>query len=384
MTEEPNRKAGEFDETTSYSFLYFLVAGATLFVTLWAFWDDEYTRRGYKEFQDVFFKEQYVRAETEYKTNTEKILAKEQEITASIASEEQKMADSDEYQELADVAWESQNRLDEVNEEQKFAKSHLDEYYYYYKKAMHEGKNFEVQLAKVHDTEKEIQEFNPVIAELKLKRDEAEENLLKFKAKKENLEKELAKLVGDIQILEGRMDYYKPLPFFWRPAEILQTVIPSYGKNNFQEITYKVDRCQTCHIAYDDAYYENFEHPLKSHPHVDLYIKKHDPLVTGCTWCHKGQGTATAPAEDAHGSHHEMDQSTGINEPILLGNFMQANCRNCHAPQVELEGAPILSKGKKLFIKWAIDSRPISFLIRPTRSMVLVRVLPPAPKVTET
>lgn len=351
MTEDPNRKEGEFDETTSYSFLYFLVAGATLFVTLWAFWDDEYTRRGYKEFQDVYYKEQYNRTETDYKAVAEKIQVKEQEILAAITQEEKKLDDNSEYEKLADAALEAQFSLADVVEEQKFAKSRLDEYYYYYKKAMHEGKNFEVQLAKVHDTEKEIEDYDPIIVEATHKRDEAEEKLLKFKAKKENLEKELGKLVSDKQILEGRMDYYKPLPFFWRPAEIFQTVIPSYGKNNFQEITYKVDRCHTCHIAYDDSHYKKFEEPLKTHPNVDLYIKKHDPLATGCTWCHKGQGTATAPTEHAHGSHHEMDQSTGINEPILLGNLMQSNCRNCHAAQVELEGAPILSQGKKLFIK---------------------------------
>ena len=351
MADDPIRKEGEFDETTSYSFLYFLVAGATLFVTLWAFWDDEYMRRGYKEFQEVYFKEQYDRTEQEYKEITQKIAAKEQEILAAISSEEQKIESSEEYQELADAALEAQIHLDEVIEEQKFAKSRLDEYYYYYKKAMHEGKNFEVQLAKVHDTEKEIKDYDPIIDEATRKRDEAEEKLLKFKAKKENLEKEYGKLISEKQILEGRMDYYKPFPFFWRPAEILQTVIPAYGKNNFQEITYKVDRCHTCHIAYDDPHYKDFDQPLKTHPDVDLYIKKHDPLATGCTWCHKGQGTATAPTEDAHGSHHEMDQSVGINEPILRGNLMQANCRNCHAPQVELDGAPILSKGKKLFIK---------------------------------
>ena len=351
MTEDPNRKEGEFDETTSYSFLYFLVAGATLFVTLWAFWDDEYTRRGYKEFQDVFYKEQFARAEAEYKTVNENIQTKEQEINAAIASEEAKMSDSDEYGELAESSWEAQNRLDEVTEEQKFAKSRLDEYYYYYKKAMHEGKNFEVQLAKVHDTEKEIQDFDPVLAELERKRDEAEGKLLKFKAKRKAWKKNSANWSTTSRFLRGKWIIINRFPFFWRPAEIFQTVIPSYGKNNFQEVTYKVDRCQTCHIAYDDLHYEKFEEPLKAHPNPEIYIKKHDPLVTGCTWCHKGQGTATAPTEHAHGSHHEMDQSTGINEPILLGNLMQANCRNCHAPQVELEGAPILSQGKKLFIK---------------------------------
>ena len=35
-------------------------------------------------------------------------------------------------------------------------------------------------------------------------------------------------------------------------------------------------------------------------------------------------------------------------------------------------------------VKCAMLSRPISFFIRPTRSIVFVRVLPPAPYVTET
>jgi hypothetical protein len=102
------------------------------------------------------------------------------------------------------------------------------------------------------------------------------------------------------------MDFYKPFPFVWRATAVEQTVIPGYGKNNFSEITYKVDRCQTCHISYQDTYYDSYEHPLKTHPNLDILIKKHPPDRTGCTWCHLGQGAATAPAEDAHGSHHEM------------------------------------------------------------------------------
>lgn len=124
------RKEGEFDETTSYSFIYFLLSGALLFVTLWAFWDDEYTRRGYKEFQDVYNQEQYKRAETAFKELTDKIQAKENEIVDAIASEEQKLDSNDDYQLLADAAWEAQIKLDDATEEQKFAKSYLDEYYY--------------------------------------------------------------------------------------------------------------------------------------------------------------------------------------------------------------------------------------------------------------
>ncbi|MFQ5717160.1 MAG: c-type cytochrome, partial [Nitrospinales bacterium] len=53
----------------------------------------------------------------------------------------------------------------------------------------------------------------------------------------------------------------------------------------------------------------------------------------------------------AHGSHHETDQTLGLNEPILKGDYMQAQCRNCHDEVLELDGAPELSKGKKLFLK---------------------------------
>ena len=349
--QEPSHKEGEFDEHTSYSFLFFLTSGALLFVTLWAFWDDEYARRGYKGIQEVYFQEQYARTQAEFNDISDKIREKEAELIAGIAVEEDKLDDNDEYQVLADAALDAQIHLDEVTEEKKFAKSHLDEYYYYYKKALHEGKNYDVQLAMVHDTEVEIEAFNPILGQLAQERDEAENKLIEFKARKETFEKDLLKLVNEKIILQGRMDYYKPYPFIWRPAEILQTVIPAYGKNSFAEITYKVDRCQTCHIAYDDSHYENFENPMKSHPVPEIYIDKHDPTVTGCTWCHQGQGTVTYPVEDAHGSHHEMDQTKGINELLLRGDMMQSNCRNCHAPVMNLKGAPVLSKAKKMFVK---------------------------------
>lgn len=347
----PPYKEGEFDEHTSYSFFFFLCSGAMLFVTLWAFWDDEYARRGYKDFQEIFFQEQYARAVEEYKKVSEEISGKEVDLTRQIEAEEEKLEKSSEYQKLADAAFEAQNAYNDAVEGQKFEKSRLDEYFYYYKKAEHEGHNFEVELGKVKESEKKIAEWEPIIAEKARLRDEADAALLNFKGKKEDLEKELAKLVNDRVIVEGKMDYYKPFNLVWRPAEILQTVIPGARRNNFSEITYKVDRCQSCHIAYNDPHYENFAEPIKAHPNRDVLIGKHDPTVTGCTWCHKGQGTATAPAEDAHGSHHEMDQTLGVNEPILRGSLMQANCMNCHADVLDLKGAPVLSKGKQVFIK---------------------------------
>ena len=54
-------------EEVSFSFLFFALSGALLFVTVWAFWDDEDSRRGYKQFQEAYFESEYGRAKSEWK-----------------------------------------------------------------------------------------------------------------------------------------------------------------------------------------------------------------------------------------------------------------------------------------------------------------------------
>lgn len=347
----PDFKEGEFDERTSYSFLFFLIAGATLFVTFWAFWDDEYSRRGYKSYQETYFKEQYAAAEAEWKKINSKIADAEKQTAKNLAQKTDQLNANDEYLALVEEVRLKQIALDEQKEQKKFAGSRVDEAYYYYKKAMHEGENYDVQKAALHSLEDKVKAFDPIITERQKILEESENRLLKFKADQIKLEKDLANLTRKKSQLELTMDYYKPFPFFWKPAEILQTVIPGFGVNSFKEIIYRVDRCMTCHISYQDEHYKDFKQPLKSHPNLDILIKKHPPERTGCTWCHLGQGVATAPPEHAHGSHHETDQTLEVNEPILRGKFQQSTCRNCHAEVVDLEGAPVLSKGKRLFIK---------------------------------
>ncbi|MCH8312224.1 MAG: cytochrome C, partial [Nitrospinae bacterium] len=337
-------------EKVSFSFVFFMVSGTMLLVTLWAFWDDEYSRRGFKQHQEEYFQVQYARAEEEWKKIDKDISSKEQQIKESLNQEQGKLEESGEYQALVDKLLVAEVALGEIEENKKFTRSRLDEAYYYYKKALHEGQNFDVQIAKFESLGKEFKGWDPKVVEKQKVFDNAESELLRLKFQYVKLEKELKNLGMQRENVERTMDYYKPFPFIWRPAEILQTVIPGFGINSFTEIIYRVDRCMTCHISYKDSYYKDFAEPLKTHPNLDILINKHPPNKTGCTWCHLGQGAATAPAEDAHGSHHETDQTAEINEPILLGKMMQSNCRNCHAEVLGLDGAPDLSKGKKLFV----------------------------------
>jgi len=265
------------DEETSFSFLFFITSGALLFVTLWSFWDDEYTRRGFKQFQEEYFKTQYARAEDKWKSIDKEILSKEQELRNDLNQVDVKLDDLDEYQDLLDGVLEAEIKLGEVNEGKKFAGSELDEAYYYYKKAMHEGQNYDVQLDKVKLLEKEVDDWLPKVVEKEMVLSLAEDKLLTKKAEREKLEKELNSLTRGREDAQRTMDFYKPFPFIYRPAAVEQTVIPGFGKNNFSEIIYRVDRCQTCHISYNDEYYGNHEQPLKTHPQLDILINKHPP-----------------------------------------------------------------------------------------------------------
>ena len=94
--ESENEDKPFVDEETSYSFLFFVTSGALLFVTLWSFWDDEYSRRGYKQYQNEYFKSQYVRAEGNWKAADKNIASKEQELINSLAQVDSQLDDSDE------------------------------------------------------------------------------------------------------------------------------------------------------------------------------------------------------------------------------------------------------------------------------------------------
>ena len=86
-----NTKKGNLTSIPRTASSFFLVSGLTLFVTLWAFWDDEYTRRGYKVYQDQFFKEQYAVAEANWKKINTEIEEAENQIRQSLAQSEEQI-----------------------------------------------------------------------------------------------------------------------------------------------------------------------------------------------------------------------------------------------------------------------------------------------------
>jgi cytochrome c2 len=98
---------------------------------------------------------------------------------------------------------------------------------------------------------------------------------------------------------------------------------------------------------------------FRSHPHRwDLLIKEHNPETFGCTTCHGGEGAQTKGVmhrkfrhgEDDHHWNDPLTDEVTVMGKKFKGAFMQSKCDKCHAAEITLAEAPLLSKGKKLFI----------------------------------
>jgi mono/diheme cytochrome c family protein len=105
----------------------------------------------------------------------------------------------------------------------------------------------------------------------------------------------------------------------------------------------RVDRCVSCHLGVDNPNFANAAQPYRTHPKLQRFreVLHHSLDDFGCTFCHGGQGLATTQAA-AHGRVPHWDR------PLLTGDWLEIGCGRCHKGTAALEGAPILSKGRRL------------------------------------
>lgn len=342
-------------EKTTYSFVFFVIGSLCLLTSLWAWQDELFGRRPWKAYQTEYYKVAYEKAEKELIEFNNKTGPRKKELIKEIKKLSLELEKNNDYKGLQKKLTKISYKLGDVQQKVKFNKSRLDEAYYFYKHALHEGEEWEPKKTTVDNIQGVIDSYGPQIASLKLQRDEVKTKLESYSASKHKLDRELLSVEGNIELLNQKMSGFKKdliLFDFYKIPEVHQVVIKGFNVNNFAEPQLRVDRCISCHISYNKPDFVNQKQPLTAHPKIDVLIKKHPAIQFGCTLCHKGQGVAISSVWQAHGQmHHAGDQTIGQNEPLLKGDFMQSNCRMCHDGVVELKHAPVLTKGKKLFLK---------------------------------
>ncbi|MFO1463854.1 MAG: c-type cytochrome [bacterium] len=331
----------------SFSFVWFLLAGILILLTAWYVYDEAIGRRTWKSYAQEWAALETKRLEEAIAKESKSIDPKKLKQIELEREKAQAALDSQEYQDLLAELKQKQIALDVANQNLQFAKADLDEIFYRWKHAQHEGENFT-------EEKKHFEEIDAKVKKLsaeQVKREEeffaVQEKVNSFKNKLKELDVQQAAMTKKVDALKKQLQGVQD-----RGAPIEQYVLDDLGKAGSVNWG-TVDRCTSCHIPILKPGYEKLKQPFQSHPNINEIFNNHPVEEYGCVTCHGGQGRATQikdkPMEEGdfpHGFEHHWKN------PLLRGDFVQSSCNKCHIQQFNLDLAPVYTQGKHLFVNY--------------------------------
>jgi mono/diheme cytochrome c family protein len=359
------------EEKRSYGALWLLCALLLFVGALWAIADDNVFRRPWKRYQAEFNRREIARLEDQIAAEQKRLDADPAYQAAENALREARVnvGSGDSSRRIAALQADVK-RAQEADQSKdlnlRFVKSELEELRYKYDEAVQTGRPADDILHEIQAKEQVRVGRQQVYSESQQHIQELQDQIKALQGAVKTAEDELAKLTttrDDLQQkLEGVSLGYFPGPTArppfvhaaWQPKipKIQQVVLEEFDRNNFDKPIARVDRCTSCHAGINKAGFEDQPNPWKTHPKRELLLGKHSPEKFGCTPCHNGQGPAVNSPETAHGNfvdaHGHVDNVEFVEQPMLRGEKMQANCIKCHAVQ-HLEGAETIARGERLF-----------------------------------
>lgn len=333
-------KAGKPVEGQSFRRVFFILSGLLFLSFVWAVWNEFVTRRPWTQYQRQFFQLEKEMTQEALQRDQERFETEDAERFSALGTE-LKEADqnleSPEFQKTRRELRKTEIVLDEMTQEYQFAKSEADAAYYLYKKALHEEKDASKAKKKLEKFEAKMASMIPEIEEFSQKRDEYKEEVNEKKKRVREIRKEMAQMTMGMERLKQKL---KSMRF--KTAEIEQIVIQDFDRNFFNQPVMRVDRCMSCHLGIDREGFEEAPQPFRTHPKREILFANHPIEQFGCTPCHQGQGRALT-VEDAHGHVPFWEH------PMLLGEFIESSCIQCHIREKEIPLALTVSSGKNLF-----------------------------------
>ena len=273
-------------ESKSYSVLFFILAGLLGLVTIWGFWDEMITRRPWKEIQQQFYQNEYIKTKAELE-NTEK----------PVETPEPQVDEKQERNFKKEVST-KQVALDEAMQARKFEQSKSDAINYKYQHSLHEAHGKENETVKkwkekldefekriegdltsaVLNAEAEYADVNKTLADFYQTSGDPANALSTYliaqKYKPEDTEiangiaaaqEALATLEADKAQFESVTRLQEKLAdvggikrnflgsLLENPFRETRTIVQYY----LEEFDYTADRCATCHFAVDKSGYES-------------------------------------------------------------------------------------------------------------------------------
>ncbi|MFQ5851013.1 MAG: c-type cytochrome [Candidatus Binatia bacterium] len=352
------------EEKKSYGSVFLLGAFLLVLVGLWAVFDDNFTRRKWKQYQSEFYRLDYEKARAAYTEEDRRLKADAsyQELAMRLEAEQTSLRDGELAKRLSELRRdeeEAEVRFIELDQEVKFIKSELEEAWYEYDHAVQTDISIRPYNERIEELEREKAKLDPLLEEARKRREQIKKEKQEIESGMKELEVKLSKLTAKRdrwnQVMDnatlfrlGSVSFLKftipEVPFFKIP-NIKQVVLGEFDRNNFDEPVARVDRCQSCHMGINRPGFESEPHPFRTHPRREILLadSAHPPEKFGCTPCHEGQGAAVSSVEQAHGEVAYWEH------PLLRGAKVQSSCASCHLDVQRLEDAPLLANGQRLF-----------------------------------
>jgi mono/diheme cytochrome c family protein len=346
-------------------FLNVIFAASSLFLFLsviWMVWDDysrewKNTQRHFVQLDTQVTEAQLAQAGRNVdKAKLAQLEAQEKAAKANVAANQAKVDDLQAKAKAADQT------LYRATLDYNKAKAIYDQDRYAFEAARVADPNSDStkkQAATVADEAKDVDTLNLQMEEAKAAKVAAGAQLGQYTGQVDSVQKDLDAVNAEQDRLRKRLttiapsvtkEYFRDAPLldFMAPSiKINQLILPNVVDDvNFIRV-YKMDRCQTCHLAIDKAGYEKYPQPFTTHPNLDLYLggsSQHPIDKVGCTVCHEGQGQSVSFKTASHmptgeKQKDEWEKKYGWEEPhewdypMLPTKMTAASCAKCHKQQ---------------------------------------------------
>ncbi len=348
------------EEGKSYSALFVLMVAVLLVTAVWSIWDDNISRRPWKEYQvkwDRLAYDKYMKDAADEQKRLDGD-ADYRKVSQDLAAAKKELASGATAARLADL----RARLVELNvyaddkdQAVRFTKSFMTERWYDYNHALQEKEDPTRYKNEIDRLTAELAQENIVSDKAKAEVQAVKDQIEALNSNVDGLTAQMTKLTAKRDDFIDKADLYM-IPFavggkvlfrYPKIPKIQQTSIDDFDRNAFDEAIARVDRCQSCHMGSDKKGFEDAPEPFRTHPNFEQIILKHPPDKLGCTPCHDGQGPGVSSIRQAHGEDPEWDT------PILKGDKMQSRCIKCHIDIGSLRNAD----GQQIAVNWVEGQR---------------------------
>src|SRR5580658_6031110 len=295
------------EESKSLSALFVLMVALLLVVSVWSIWDDNISRRPWKQYQVEFDRLAYAKYMKDVDDEQKRLNADPtyQKVVKDLAAAEGELHSGQTAAKLSDLMAE-EGRLkiisDDKEQAARFTKSNLTELWYDYNHTIQEKQDAQPFMDKINQLNAELDREQKISDAAKAKYQVVKDQVDEITSRVDALTDQLKTLTKTRDDLIDKADGFE-IPFtlagrvlfrYPKIPKIQQTSIDDFDRNAFDEAVARVDRCQSCHMGADKKGFENAPQPFRTHSNFDAIIGKHPPDKLGCTPCHDGQGPAVS------------------------------------------------------------------------------------------